>query len=198
MTPGELRDLLRADVLQAAPELLGATLVRGDMRARIVETEAYRADDPACHAFGKTSMKNMVLFGDPGLAYVYLNYGVHWMLNVSAHESGDAAGILIRAAEPLEGIDRMRQNRGAVRDADLLSGPGKLAKAFAITNTFNGIDLLDPASELHFEPRPQGVVRVVTGPRIGISEGKGHETPWRFMDADGLEWISRPKPKCFT
>ena len=170
-------------------------MVRGEMRARIVETEAYRgSDDPACHAYRKTAMRNMVLFGPPGLAYVYFNYGMHWMLNVSAHPEGDAAGILIRAAEPLAGIELMRANRPNVPDRELLNGPGKLAKAFGITKEENGIDLLHPGSPLRIEtavPAPQ----IVTGPRVGIAEGKGHETPWRFMDADRLEWVSRPRPK---
>lgn len=195
MTGEEMRDLLRRDVVAAAPALVGAILVRGEMRARIVETEAYRAaDDPACHAYRKTTMRNMVLFGPPGLAYVYFNYGMHWMLNISAHPDGDAAGILFRAAEPLAGLDEMRANRPGIADRELLTGPGKLCKAFGIDREFNGLDLLDPASELRLEIG-EPVSRIVTGPRIGIAEGKGHEIPWRFMDSDRLGWVSRPRPK---
>ena len=195
MNSEDLRDLLSRDVVAAASVLLGATLVYGEMRARIVETEAYRGeDDPACHAYRKTTMRNMVLFGPPGLAYVYLNYGMHWMLNVSAHPDGDAAGILIRAAEPLAGLEAMRANRPNVADRDLLNGPGKLAKAFGISREENGIDLLDPASELRIEPA-EPVARVLAGPRIGIAEGKGHDTPWRFMEADRIQWVSKPRPR---
>jgi DNA-3-methyladenine glycosylase len=195
MNPKEMRDLLNRDVVAATPALLGAILVRGEMRARIVETEAYRAaDDPACHAYRKTTMRNMVLFGPPGLAYVYLNYGMHWMLNISAHPDGDAAGILFRAAEPLTGLEEMRANRPGIKDAELLTGPGKLCKAFGITRDLNGIDLLDPSSELRLE-LSEPVENVVIGPRIGIAEGKGHDTPWRFMDGDRLEWVSRPRPR---
>lgn len=190
-----MRDLLNRDVVAATPALLGAILVRGEMRARIVETEAYRAaDDPACHAYRKTTMRNMVLFGPPGLAYVYLNYGMHWMLNISAHPDGDAAGILFRAAEPLAGLEEMRANRPGIADKELLTGPGKLCKAFGITRDLNGIDLLDPTSELRLE-LGEPVENVVIGPRIGIAEGKGHDTPWRFMDGDRLEWVSRPRPQ---
>lgn len=193
MTPSELRDLLRRDVVAAAPALLGATLVYGEMRARIVETEAYRADDPACHAYRKTTMRNMVMFGEPGYAYIYLNYGMHWMLNISAHEPGDPAAVLVRAAEPIAGIETMRENRPRVSDAELINGPGKLCRAFGITREQNGVDLLG-TGELRIEPTPSPVVEVLTGPRIGIAEGKGHEIPWRFMDAERLRWISRPRP----
>lgn len=190
-----MRELLAHDVVAAAPALLGAILVHGDMRARIVETEAYRADDdPACHAYRKTTMRNMVLFGPPGLAYVYFNYGMHWMLNISAHPDGDAAGILFRAAEPLAGLDQMRANRPGIADKELLSGPGKLCKAFGIDRECNGLDLLDPSSPLRLEIGEPGR-KVLIGPRIGIAEGKGHDTPWRFMDADRTAWISRPRPR---
>ncbi len=190
--------MLREDVVVASPALLGATLVRGPMRARIVETEAYRGlDDPACHAFGKTKMKNMVMFGDPGHAYVYLNYGMHWMLNVVAHAPGDACAILIRAAMPLEGLATMRENRPVSDDRQLLSGPGKLTKAFGITSAQNAVNLLLPSdpAELHILPPETPVQKVVTGPRIGISEGRWHEIPWRFMDGDSMQWVSRPLPR---
>ena len=193
-----LRDLLRRDVVAAAPALLDAILEWGPLRARIVETEAYRGeDDPACHAYGRPKMRNMVLYGEPGFAYVYLNYGMHWMLNVSAHEPGRAAGILIRAAEPLAGLEIMRANRQGARprhlnDTDLLSGPGKLAQAFAITSAQNGVDLL-AADGLHLITSPTPTA-FLTAPRVGIAEGKWHETPWRFLDATRLRWTSLPRP----
>lgn len=192
MTTLELRDLLRRDVVAAAPALLGGMLVSGELRARIVETEAYRADEPACHAFGKTKMKNMLLFGEPGLAYVYFNYGVHWMLNITAHEHGYAAGILIRAAQPLDGLEIMRERRRGVADRQLLSGPGKLAQAFAISAEDNGKDLLDRTG-LHIVPPSQPVTNIQTGPRIGIAEGKAHELPWRFVDRDLIGWATGGK-----
>jgi DNA-3-methyladenine glycosylase len=188
-----LLQLLSQDVVAASPALLGCILVHGQMRARIVEVEAYRGvDDPACHAFGKTRMKNMVMFGPPGHAYVYLNYGMHWMLNVVAHAPGDAAAILIRAAEPLAGLQEMRQNRPTRRDQDLLSGPGKLTQAFGIAAAHNGRDLLS-GEALRIEPG-EPPATVLTGPRIGIREGKWHDVPWRFLDGDRLEWASRPLP----
>jgi DNA-3-methyladenine glycosylase len=190
-----LRDILERDVVEASRALLGWELVRGNLRARIVETEAYRHDDPACHAFGKTKMKNMALYAEPGVAYVYFAYGNHWMLNVVAHPEGEAAAVLVRAAQPLSGLEEMFERRPkAARQDDLLSGPGKLAAAFDISRAQNMIDLLDPSSELHLEPgeEPQ---KVVTGPRIGIALGKAHDYPWRFMDAYALRWVSKPWPK---
>jgi len=191
-----LRELLAEDVVAAAPALLGAILVRGECRARIVETEAYRGeDDPACHAFGKSKMKNMHLFGPPGFAYVYFNYGVHWMLNITAHEPGRGAGILIRAAEPLAGLEEMRSRRQSkgrpVADSGLLSGPGKLAQAFAVTGQDNGIDLLSQDDNLHLIPVDHPVENVIATTRIGIAEGKWHDVPWRFLDGDRLQWASR-------
>jgi len=188
----DLFEALESDVLTACEALLGSHLVRGSRRARIVEVEAYRSDDPGSHAFRGKTKRNAVMFGVPGRAYVYFNYGVHWMLNVTAHEEGNAAAILVRAAEPMEGLDLMRARRPrAKRDEDLLSGPGKLAAAFDITGVDNGIDLLDLASELRIEPGlPVG--RVLSGLRIGLAEGKGKDLPWRFVDAKSLRWISRP------
>lgn len=194
MTTEELRERLRADVVAAAPLLLGATLVRGDLTARIVEVEAYRVDDPACHAFGKRKMKNPAMYGDPGFAYVYFNYGVHWMLNVTACDPGHPGAILVRAAEPLTGLETMRAHRGGVVDTELLSGPGKLAKAFGITDQDNATDLLDGVG-LHLVPAEAPIRYVRALPRVGIAEGKWHEVPWRFVDGDRLAWISKPKPK---
>lgn len=195
MTIEELRHLLERDVVAAAPALLGWDLVLGSMRARIVETEAYRHDDPACHAYGKTKMKNMALYAEPGRAYVYFAYGSHWMLNVVCHAQGDAAAVLIRAAKPIAGQSEMRERRPkAKREEDLLSGPGKLAAAFGITSEHNMLDLLDPKSVLHLEPGSE-VAEVISGPRIGIAEGKAHDYPWRFIDRQELRWASKPWPK---
>jgi DNA-3-methyladenine glycosylase len=196
----DLIDLLRRDVLKAAPALLGATIVWGDLRARVVETEAYRGeDDPACHAYGKTKMRNMGLFGEPGRAYIYFNYGVHWMLNITAHEPGHGAGILFRAAEPLSGLNIMRTSRMGqsgrqIEDRNLLSGPGKLCRAFGITGEQNGLELIANTSGLHIVPAEHPVTNVIRGPRVGIAKGKWHEVPWRFVDGDRLNWVSAPKP----
>lgn len=189
-----LRDLLSRDVVAAAPGLLGYDLVFGALRGRIVETEAYRVDDPACHAYGKTKMKNMVMFGPPGHAYVYFNYGVHWMLNVSAHAAGDPAAVLIRAVRPLAGLDVLRDRRPGIGDVELTNGPGKLCRAFGITDAQNGMDLLNLSSPLHLEPG-EPVSEIWSGPRVGIAKGKGHETPWRFITRAESEWSSRPRAR---
>ncbi len=183
---------LEHDVLQAARALLGSTLVRGGCRARIVETEAYRAeDDPACHAYRRRTPRNETMWGDPGRAYVYLNYGMHWMLNVAAHEPGRAAAVLVRAAEPLEGLEAFREARPGVVDRELLNGPGKLCRAFGITRADDGVDLMAPLSDLRIEAGAE-TVEIVAGPRIGIAVGQ--ELPWRFADATRLPWVSKPPP----
>lgn len=192
MTSEELLAVLRRDVVAAAPALLGSTLVRGEMSARIVEVEAYRSDDPACHAYQRRTPRTEVMYGPPGVAYVYFNYGVHWMLNVVAHAPEDPAAILVRAAVPLEGLDQMRANRQTSKDENLLSGPGKLARAFGITGVDNGIDLFaDPPEAMKLIAPHEAVTNVRTGPRIGIAEGKWHDVPWRFWDGDSERWVSR-------
>jgi DNA-3-methyladenine glycosylase len=195
----DLIEILSHDVLEAAPALLGWRLRRNELEARIVEVEAYRgSDDPAAHSFGKTKMKNMAMYGPPGNAYVYFNYGCHWMLNVVAHAEGDASAILIRAAEPISGIETMRLRRPrAKRDEYLLSGPGKLAAAFGVGPHDNGLSLLDPGcgdGRLCLLPPDQSVERIVRGTRIGIAHGKAHDRPWRFIDADRIRWASKPWP----
>lgn len=192
LTREHLLQALESDVLSACRVLLGFHLVRGPCRARIVEVEAYRADDPGSHAFRGKTKRNEVMFGTPGRAYVYFNYGVHWMLNVTAHAEGDAAAILVRAAEPLEGLEVMYARRPrAKRPEDLLSGPGKLAAAFGITGSDNGVDLLAEKSELRIEPG-EPVGKILAGVRAGLAKGKGEDLPWRFVDADSQKWISKP------
>ena len=192
MPQDALLHALHGDVVAAARAMLGCTLARGDRRARIVETEAYRAeDDPACHAYRRRTPRNETMWGDPGRAYVYLNYGLHWMLNVAAHEPGRAAAVLVRAAEPLEGLEELRALRGPVTDRELLNGPGKLCRAFGVTRADDGTDLLDPSSELRLEPG-EDAPPFVAGPRIGIAVGQ--DLPWRFADASRLAWVSKPAP----
>ncbi len=188
-------ELLRRDVLAAAPKLLGWVLRTGDLSARIVEVEAYRTpDDPGCHAHRGQTPRCATMFGEPGHAYVYFTYGNHWMLNVVAHDAGNAAAILIRAAEPLTGLEAMRARRPkAKRDEDLLSGPGKLAAAFGLDGRHDGLNLLS-SSELRLEPA-EPPRNILTGTRIGLALGKGDELPWRFVDADRLRWVSRPHPR---
>ncbi len=190
----KFQQLLVQDVVAAAPLLLGWELRRGVIRARIVEVEAYRTpDDPGCHAHRGRSPKCETMFCASGLAYVYFTYGNHWMLNVVAHREGEAAAILIRAAEPLAGLVLMRERRPrAQRDEDLLSGPGKLTAAFGIDRQFDGANLFD--GDLRLEPGDPPK-EVLVGPRIGLAHGKGDELPWRFMDAERLRWVSRPLPR---
>jgi len=169
--------------------LLGWDLVVGGCSARIVETEAYRVpDDPACHAHRGRTLRNEVLFGESGTAYVYFCYGCHWMLNVVAHEVGNPAAVLIRAAKALQGVEVMRERRGPkVPDHELLNGPGKLCQAMAIGCEWNGRGLeevLQPGD------RPSDIL---FGPRVGIKVGTEHL--WRFVHGDHLDGSSRPKLK---
>lgn len=132
------------------------------------------------------------MFGRAGIAYIYFNYGVHWMLNISAHAEGDAAAVLIRAARPLAGLDIMRERRPKANvDEDLLSGPGKLAAAFGLSREQNGWDLFDRNSRLRIESG-EPAVEILCAPRVGIKVGTEHL--WRFIDAASLRWASRPLP----
>jgi DNA-3-methyladenine glycosylase len=185
--------LLAEDVVEGARALLGWTLATEECSARIVETEAYGPEDPGCHAFRGETPRNRAMFGPPGRAYLYFTYGNHWMLNVTALEPGLGAAVLIRAAEPLGGLAMMRSRRAkAVRDRDLLSGPGKVAQAFGLDGSWYGLDLFDAASPLRLLPPASPVAEVRVGTRIGLSPGKGDETLWRFADAERLPWVSRP------
>jgi DNA-3-methyladenine glycosylase len=161
-----------------------------------VETEAYRAEgDPGSHAYHGLTPRNRVMYGQPGLCYVYFNYGCHWMLNVVAHAEGAAAAVLVRAAEPVAGLEEFRLLRPkAKHDWDLLSGPGKLAAGFGINGKDYGLDLLDAGSSLRLEPGLPPT-KILQSPRVGLAAGKGEEIPWRFADGHALRFVSRPHPK---
>ena len=171
-----------------ARELIGCRLFYQGCGGVIVETESYDRDDPACHAYVGRTDRTEVLFGPPGLAYVYLSYGIHSLLNFVAEPEGEAAAVLIRALEPTTGIEAMRARRGDRPDRDLCSGPGKLTEALGVDLSQNGADLgRDPFLLLPPDDTWQG--QVVTGPRVGIT--KAVERPWRFGLA-GSAYVSRP------
>jgi DNA-3-methyladenine glycosylase len=183
------RSFFDRSVHQVARELIGCRLLFDGVGGTIVETESYERDDPACHAYVGLTDRTETLFGPPGLAYVYLSYGIHSLLNFVCEPEGEAAAVLIRALEPTADLEAMRERRGRRPDGELCSGPGKLTEALGIGLELNGADLgRDPFLLLG----PEGEApAVVTGPRVGIT--KAVERPWRFSAA-GSRFVSRPRP----
>jgi DNA-3-methyladenine glycosylase len=179
-------------VLEVARALLGCVVRHGDTAGVIVETEAYHHSEPASHAYVGLTARTSTLFGPPGRAYVYRSYGIHALLNAVTEPEGVGAAVLIRALEPLEGIDHMRARRGLERLEDLCSGPGKLTEALGVTLELNGTDLA--AGPVAIEAPPPGWedVEVLVGKRIGITNAA--ELPWRFCAA-GSRSVSRPRPQ---
>ena len=196
MSPvADLAAVLARRPLEAAPLLLGAELVVGSRGGRIVEVEAYEgADDAASHAHRGPTDRNRVMFGQPGRLYVYRSYGIHWCANVVC--GPDPGAVLIRAVEPLAGVDEMWPERPKARRlTDLASGPGKLCAALGIDGGHNGVELLAEAGPVALAPGSAvDPDRVVAGPRIGIS--KAVERPWRFAER-GNPHVSRPRPPGF-
>jgi DNA-3-methyladenine glycosylase len=181
------RSFYARDARELAPALLNKLLVRRTadgrrLAARIVEAEAYLgSDDSGSHAYRGMTPRTEVMFGPPGHLYVYFTYGMHWCANVVATKDGDAAAVLLRAAAPVEGINVMRERRRkARRDRDLLAGPARLCQAFAITGADNGNDLVrDSIRILDDGVAPPAAPGVSV--RIGLTVGRGHEHPWRFV-----------------
>jgi DNA-3-methyladenine glycosylase len=171
-------DLLGCVLIQDSPE--------GTASGLIVETEAYRPEDPACHAYRGPTMRNRTMFGGPGLAYVYLSYGVHNLLNIVCEREGVGSAVLIRALRPLGGIELMWRRRG--RESALCNGPGKLTQALGIDLSHDGYDLLSGGG-LAISPGEQPEGEIVATTRVGIT--RGTELPWRYLIL-GEENVSVP------
>jgi DNA-3-methyladenine glycosylase len=184
---------LPVDTVQLARFLIGKTVVRtlaeGVAGGRIVETEAYDIGDPAGHAWRGMTPRNRVLFLERGYAYVYLAYGISFMLNVSSETPGIGAGVLIRAIEPTLGIGIMEQNRGTSRPRDLTRGPGRLCAALAIDRRLDGIDLCQ-AGPLWLGADGQTSDEIGLSKRIGIT--RAADSPLRFF-VPGNPFVSGPR-----
>ncbi|WP_235041395.1 DNA-3-methyladenine glycosylase [Vreelandella profundi] len=189
-------DFYNRDTLEVARDLLGCWLVREingeQMAARIVETEAYcGAEDSACHAHRRRSPRTEAMFGPPGHAYVYLVYGMHWLLNVVTEPEDSPCAVLIRAVEPTANEDAMRAIRQAT-GKQLSNGPGKLTRALSINKALYGHDMTQRdqlwiSAASHHEP-------VASGPRVGIDYAKPEhrDAPWRFWLEDN-PWVSKAR-----
>ena len=169
------RAFFARSVRKVAPDLIGATLLVNGVGGIIVELEAYHHSEPAAHSFRGPTPRNLVMFGPPGVAYVYRSYGIHWCMNFVCEKEGSASAVLIRALQPTHGIPAMRRRRGLHDERLLCSGPGKLTEALGITDQHNGLPLDAPPIALYARTKKPDIV---TGVRIGIT--KAVELPWRY------------------
>lgn len=185
--------------LEVAPQLLGQRLVRrlpnGDLLSGIiVETEAYSQGDPALYAYQSPTPRTQAIFGPAGHVYLYATYRIHLMLNIVCGPLGVAESVLIRALEPVDGLDTMRAGRSGIADTrQLTNGPGKLTAALGLTVAgFNGVDVTDVGSVLQIVAHHAAPFDTVATTRIGLSRGR--ELPYRFFIA-GNRYVSRSMPR---
>lgn len=182
--------------MEVAADLLGRILVRrlpdgARLAGRIVETEAYEPGDPASHGFRGMTARNATMFGPAGHLYVYFSYGNHWMMNVVTRGSGEGSAVLLRAIEPEAGLNAMARARGRDRPLDLCSGPGKLAQAFSVDRSQDGVDLVIGHEVWIERGTPTSDALVATSARVGVRVG--FERPWRFFVA-GDRFVSPGRP----
>ena len=183
------QEFFTRDPVECARDLIGCRLRWKGCEGRIVETEAYRAiGDEACHTFLRPSVREFVSKRAAGDAYVYLNYGVHWLFNIVVKGGEHEGFVLLRALEPTDGIGEMRIRRGPMKDTNLTSGPGKLTRALEIGREDHGKAFLGKKDRGLFHGEAG---EIVTGPRIGIS--KAADLPWRFGEK-GSRFLSRAFP----
>lgn len=174
-----------AQIPQTARSLLGWELSGGGVRLRLTEVEAYAGtgEDPASHAHRGPTPRSVVMFGPAGMAYAYFVFGMHWCFNIVCGREGEAAAVLMRAGEVIDGLALARARRGPVADRDLARGPARLGMALGVGGAANGTSLLDGAGPLSLTPpsRPVDPAAIAAGPRVGVAAA--HDLPWRF-------WIS--------
>lgn len=183
--------LLGGDAPVVAPQLLNKVLVVGPCRVRIVEVEAYTADDPASHSFRGPTARNALMFGRAGRLYVYFTYGMHHCANVVTGRPGDGQAVLLRAGVPLAGLDLMDERRGRPgRQLELANGPGKLCQALGLDRSWDGVVLNRGDAGLVDDGVPPPVAPIVTT-RVGIRVGV--ERPWRWC-VPGEPHVSRGRP----
>jgi DNA-3-methyladenine glycosylase len=186
------REFYRRDTIEAAHMLLGKILVRetpaGVLSGRIVETEAYVFGDPASHSTRGRTPRTEVMFGEPGHAYIYFIHGLHFCMNIVSHPDDLPGGVLIRALEPLDGIELMGRNRGIDSVTQLCSGPGKLTQAMQIDASLRGEDLL--GDRLYVADDGTDVGEIVARPRIGVRHAA--DRLLRFYPKLYRQWVSKP------
>lgn len=185
-----LEAILKLKTIDVANKLLGHFLVsKYDNKlliGKIVETEAYLYNDPACHSYNNRTKRNSMMYAQAGTSYVYFTYGMHYCFNVVTADVGVGEAVLIRALEPITGIEQMQINRSKTKLIDLCSGPAKLTQSLNITLKDNGIDLLDKDSPIHLRYNNDLIndVDIIQTQRIGISKSK--DMPYRFYIKDNL------------
>ncbi len=189
------------DAPTVARDLIGCVFVRGTEHGpvtsvRLVEVEAYRGGiDPGSHGYRGMTPRNATMFGPPGRLYVYFTYGMHWCVNVVCGREGESEAVLLRAGEPIEGLDEMRLRRGPMHDRLLAAGPARLAQAMGIDKRFDGASMLRGGvfhiseDAVTHEYRSREIAQTV---RIGLGEGRGTDIPWRFV-VPGHPYASRRK-----
>ncbi len=184
-----LEELLGGGLHEVARGLLGWTFLKDEAGGRIVEVEAYAADDPASHSFRGRTRSNGAMFAPPGTVYVYRTYGIHWCVNIACEPEGTGAAVLLRALEPTHRLDEMESRRRVPDERSLCSGPGKLTQALGISGAEDGLHVA--RTPFRLEP-PTAAFDIVTTPRVGIT--RAADLPWRYL-IKGTAWASRgPRP----